>query len=238
MSLTTTEARFIIVLGIVISLLPISWILLQDSYHVRFKQKTVNKWEKEPINQRGSSWNKCAQPINLFSDSILDAISNSNSNHSHCCKLLQECNLWQWLCVALGEDLISRCVAQLDLYISRHMCRKIVLHCYVCNCSSAVDSILYTRDQSLWIGKHLRDGPDAELIYDMRDLGESHAAYCNGIEFCIGHGLGSRHLGSRSPVDGSSQGDDQSTCWIMVIRASSIVWIYIPSNCALFSFYF
>jgi len=54
MVLTTKEASYIIVLGIVISVLPISSTLLQDGYHVRFKQKTVNKGEEEPIKHCGS----------------------------------------------------------------------------------------------------------------------------------------------------------------------------------------
>jgi hypothetical protein len=53
MVLTTKEASYIIVLGIVISVLPISSTLLQDSYHVHFKQKAVKTGEEEPIKQRG-----------------------------------------------------------------------------------------------------------------------------------------------------------------------------------------
>jgi hypothetical protein len=41
--LTSKEASYIIVLGIVISVLLISSTILQDGYHVRFKQTTVNK---------------------------------------------------------------------------------------------------------------------------------------------------------------------------------------------------
>jgi hypothetical protein len=58
---TTKEASYIIVLGIVISVLPISSTLLQDGYHIGFKQKTVNKWEEEPIKQCGSPGNNRAQ---------------------------------------------------------------------------------------------------------------------------------------------------------------------------------
>jgi hypothetical protein len=54
MVLTPKEASYIAVLGIVISILPISSTLLQDGYPVHFKQKTVNKLEEEPIKQRGS----------------------------------------------------------------------------------------------------------------------------------------------------------------------------------------
>jgi len=74
MVLTTKEASYIIVLGV----LPISSTLLQDSYHVRFN-KTVNKGEEEPIKHSGSPRNKRAQSINLLSYGIPDAISNSNS---------------------------------------------------------------------------------------------------------------------------------------------------------------
>ena len=35
------------------------------------------------------------------------------------------------------------------------------------------------------------DSRDAELVQEMRDLCESHAAYSKGIVFSIGHGLGS-----------------------------------------------
>jgi hypothetical protein len=54
MVLSTKEASYIIVLGIVISVLPISSTLLQDGYQVRFKQKTVNKGEEGPIKHCGS----------------------------------------------------------------------------------------------------------------------------------------------------------------------------------------
>ena len=58
----------------------------------------------------------------------------------------------------------------------------------------------------------MRDRRDAELVQEMRDLGESHAAYSKGIVFGIGRGLGSLLLISRLPVDRSSDGADQSTC--------------------------
>jgi len=79
---------------------------------------------------------------------------------------------------------------------------------------------------------HVRDCRDAELVQEMRDLCESHAAYSKGIVCGIGRGLGSRLLFSRSPVDCSSEGDDQSTCRFIVIQASSIVRIDITSKCA------
>jgi len=62
MALATNKASYIIVLGIVISILPITSTLLQDSYQVRFKQKTVNKKEV-PIKHRGSPRNRWAQSI-------------------------------------------------------------------------------------------------------------------------------------------------------------------------------
>ena len=76
------------------------------------------------------------------------------------------------------------------------------------------------------------DSRDAEIVQKMRDLGESHAAYSEGIVFGIGHGLGSRLLFSQSPVGHISKGDDHSTCRFIVIRASSIVRIDITSKCA------
>jgi hypothetical protein len=66
----------------------------------------------------------------------------------------------------------------------------------------------------------------------MRDLCESHAAYSKGIVCGIGRGLGSRLLYSRLPVDHSSEGDGQTTCGIIVIRASSKVRINITSKWA------
>jgi len=100
-------------------------------------------------------------PINLLSDGIPDAysssitmsvtipesISESNPDHSHRNTLLQEGSLWQRLCEAVGEHLSGRYVAQVDLSISSHICGKIVLGRNACNCSSAVDSVLYARDQ-------------------------------------------------------------------------------------------
>jgi hypothetical protein len=67
------------------------------------------------------------------------------------------------------------------------------------------------------------------------DLCASHAAYSKGIVFGIGRGLGSALLHVRSPVDRSSEGDDQSTCPFIVIRAPSIVRVDIKSN-STFSF--
>jgi hypothetical protein len=69
----------------------------------------------------------------------------------------------------------------------------------------------------------------------MRDLCESHAAYFKGIVLGINYELGSRLLFSRSPVDRTNEGDDQSTCRLIVIRASSIVCIDVSSRCT-FSF--
>jgi len=77
----------------------------------------------------------------------------------------------------------------------------------------------------------VRDHWDAKLVQEMRDLCESHAAYSKGIVFGIGRGLGSRLLFSRSPVDRSCEGEDQSTCRFIVIWASSIVRIEITSKC-------
>jgi len=170
MVLTTKEASYIIVLGIVISVLPISSTLLQDGYHVRFKQNSKQK--RRGANQTLWISSKQTCLINLLSDGIPDAISNSNtipvtiserteaiseaiseaipesnSDHSHRSTLLQEGGLRQWLCEAVGEHLSSRYVAQVDLFISSHICSKIVLGRNVCNCSSAVDSGLDTRSQ-------------------------------------------------------------------------------------------
>ena len=77
------------------------------------------------------------------------SISESNSDHSHRSTLLQQGGLPRWQCETVGEHLSSRYVAQLDLSISSHICRNIVLGCDVCNCSSAVDSVLDARDQRL-----------------------------------------------------------------------------------------
>jgi hypothetical protein len=58
----------------------------------------------------------------------------------------------------------------------------------------------------------VRDSRDTELVQEMRDRCESHAAYSKGIVFGIGRGLDSRLLLARSLVDRSSEGDDKSTC--------------------------
>ena len=63
MALTTKEASYIIVLGLVISALPNNSTLLQDGYHVHFEQNSVDRREEEPIRQRGSPRNKRAQSI-------------------------------------------------------------------------------------------------------------------------------------------------------------------------------
>ena len=152
---------------------------------------------------------------------ISDAIPESNSDHSHPSTLLPEGGLWQWLCEAVCEHLSSRYVAQVDLSSSSHICSKIVLGRKVCNSNSAVDCVLDARDQWLWVGEHVRDSRDAELVHEMRDLCESHAAYFEGIVFGIGRGLGCLLLFSQFPVDRSSEGDDQSTCRFIVIRSVS-----------------
>jgi hypothetical protein len=46
------------------------------------------------------------------------------------------------LCEAVGEHLSSRYVAQVNLSVSSHFCSEIVLGRNVCNCSSAVDSVI------------------------------------------------------------------------------------------------
>ena len=158
---TPKEASYIIVLGIVISVLPISSTLLQDGYHFRFKQNS--KQRRRGANQTLWIVSKQTCPINSLCDGIPDAISNSNtipvtiskrteaiseaipesnSDHSHRSTLLQEGGLRQWLCEAVGEHLSSRYVAQVNLSISPQICSKIVLGHNVCNCSSAVDSVL------------------------------------------------------------------------------------------------
>ena len=67
----------------------------------------------------------------------------------------------------------------------------------------------------------------------MRNLGESHAGNSKGIVFGISGGQGSRLLFCQSQVDHSSEGDNQSACQFLAIRASSIVRIDITSNCAI-----
>jgi hypothetical protein len=82
-------------------------------------------------------------------NSNAEAIPESNSDHSHRCTLHQEPWLRQWLCEAVGEHLSSWYIAQVDLSISSHICSKIVLGGNMCNCNSAVDSVLDTRDEGL-----------------------------------------------------------------------------------------
>jgi hypothetical protein len=81
------------------------------------------------------------------SKTIPQAIPESNSDHSHCSTQLQEGWLQQWLYEAVGKHHSSRYVAQVDRSISSHICRNILLGRNVCNCSSAVDSVLDARDQ-------------------------------------------------------------------------------------------
>jgi hypothetical protein len=135
-------------------------------------QTKNSKQRRRGANQTSwiSSKQKC--PMNLLSNDIRHAISSSdtisvtiseailncikpiskaipkpNSDHSHRCTLLQQGGLRQSLGEVVGEHLSSRYVAQVDLSISSHICSKIVLGRNVCNCSSAVDSVLDARDQ-------------------------------------------------------------------------------------------
>ena len=171
--------------------------------------------------------------ISKYTDAISEDILNPNSNtipksdldHSHRSTVLQEGGHRQWLCEAVGKHLSSWYVAQVDISITSHIWGKIVLGRNVCNCSSFVASVLGTQDQWLWIGEHVRDSQNAELVHKMRDLCESHATYSKGIVFGIGCGLGSQQHFSPSAVDHSSEGDNKSTCRCVVIWASSIVRI-------------
>jgi hypothetical protein len=83
----------------------------------------------------------------VISEAISRSVPESNSDHSHRSKLLQEGGLRQWLCEAVGEYLSSQYVAQVDLSVSSHICSKIVLGWNMCNSSAAVDSVLDARDQ-------------------------------------------------------------------------------------------
>jgi hypothetical protein len=78
MVVTTKEASYIIVLGVVISLHQISSTLLQDGYHVHFKQNS--KQNRRVANQTFWISSKHMGPINLHSDGIADAISNCHSD--------------------------------------------------------------------------------------------------------------------------------------------------------------
>jgi hypothetical protein len=50
MVLNTKDASYIIVLGLVISVLPISSTLFHDGYHVHFKQKQTTKQKRSEGN--------------------------------------------------------------------------------------------------------------------------------------------------------------------------------------------
>jgi len=227
----------------------------------QFQTKRVNKREEEPIKQRGSPRNKHAQSI-YFPMSFLIHFPVPTSFPwpfpgqfpipiprpfpspiaiitiaAHCIKKagLGRGLVKQSVSIsAVGEHFSSRYLAQVDISISSHICSKIVLGRNLCNCSSAVDSVLDAHDQWLWIWEYVRDSPDAELVQEMRDLCECLPAYSDGIVFGIRRGLGSWWLISRSPVDRSSEGDEQSSCQFIVIQASSIVRIDITSNCTFF----
>jgi hypothetical protein len=157
MGITTIGTSYIIVLGIVISVLPISLRLLQDGYHVRFQYNSKQK--TRGANQTSWITSKQLCPINLLSDGLFDAFSSSDtipaiiseptetiSDHSYRCTLLQEGGFLLWLCEAVSDHLSSRYAVQVDLSISRHICNKGVLGYNVCNCSSAVNSVPDTRD--------------------------------------------------------------------------------------------
>jgi len=94
-----------------------------------------------------------------------------------------------------------------------------------------VESILDAGNQRLSIRGHVRDSRDAELVQEMSDLCEFHSAYSKDIVFGISRGQRSRLLFPRSPVERSSECDDQSTCRFIVIQGSSIVRIDITSKC-------
>jgi hypothetical protein len=103
-----------------------------DSIPATFSERTKAISEAIPISN---------------TEAISETIPDSNSDHSLRCTQLQAGGLRQWLGEAVGEHLSSRYIAQVDLFITSHICSKIVLGCNVCNCSSAVDSVLDGRDQ-------------------------------------------------------------------------------------------
>jgi len=161
-----------------------------------------------------------------------EIISESNHNHSHCSTLLQEWRLRQWLFKAVGEHLSTLYVTQVNLSSSSHICSRIVLGRNVCNCGSVVGSFLDARDQWLWKREQMRDSQDGELVQEMRDQCQCYAEDSESIVFGIGCVLRSWLLFPGSSVRRSSEGGDLSTCWYIVIRASSKVRIDKTSRCA------
>jgi hypothetical protein len=148
MVLTTKEPSYIIVLGIVISVLTISSTLTQDSIHVHFKQ-TRNQRGTGAIQTALNSSKQLCLIISL-SDSIpndicistsdtvpatvtetfsvhIEAVSESNSDHSQCSTLLFERGIRQWHWEAVGEHLRSWYVALVDFSVCSHICSKIGL---------------------------------------------------------------------------------------------------------------
>jgi hypothetical protein len=93
------------------------------------------------ISRAGTNSNPEAIP-----EAIAESIPEATTNHSHSFTLLQAGALWQWLCEAVGDHLSIRYMAEVDFSLSSHICSKIVLGRNVFNCSSAVDSILHSRD--------------------------------------------------------------------------------------------
>jgi len=180
---------------------------------------------------RASISKRTEATLNAILNSNPKANSESNPDNAHRSTLLQAGRFWQWLCEGVNEHLSSRYIAQVNLSICSHVCSKIVLGRNVCNFSSVVDSVPDAHDEWLWIREHMRDSRDAELVQERRDLCETHAAYSKGLVVGIRHGLGSRLLFSRSPVNRSSESDYQTTWPFIVIRASSIVRIEITSMC-------
>jgi len=212
---------------------------------ISFNQMGTTHILSDGIREVISNFNSDTIPATIFvlTNTRTKAIPNSNAvsifksnpNQTHRSTPLRAGGLLPWLCEAVGGHLSSQYVTQVDLSFSGHLFSMTVLGRNVCNCSSAINSVLDARTQWQWIGEHMRDGWYAERVQEMRDLCESIAANSQSIVFSIGRGLGSRLLFSRSPVDGSFKRDDQSTCQFIVIRASSLVRVNIPSKCV---FYF
>jgi len=261
MALTRKEASCFIVLGMVISVVTISWIILKDGHQVHFKQnsehtrrganqaslivlKHPSTIHLHPSGHPNTISNSTSHNIfhtisenisNFFTDSNpkanSEATSMPSSDHSHSSIQLEDGGHWQWHCEAVSNHLSCCYVAQINLSISSHICIQIVLGRNVWDCSFSVDSFLVARNQWLWMRDHNVDSWDAKLVQQLWYLSESQAVYSKGIVFGIGHGLCSWHLLSRSPDNHSSEGDGQSTFKLAHVQASSIVLIDITSNC-------
>jgi len=139
MARTTDGATYIVVVGVVISVLRIISTFLLDGYHLVLEQITNQNRVRANSPWWMSKTETC--PTNLLSNSIRDAISDSDCspvtrssialetmsvsnpaaipitipesdcNCSHCTQQLSDAGLHQWVCETAGKHFCSRYIA-------------------------------------------------------------------------------------------------------------------------------